>query len=173
MHLTHLHDDFYLIKDAFEDTTFQSLVREFDNKHNWNKLPQDEHIRLEGNPIDTNLHLLHQEISSVVDNYFSAYSYPNTTQLWYDYEGYINDIHCDLSPNLSANVQIYLCEGDTSMGTHCFIDDKWYSVPYVSNHGYLMFNPTQNKHGMRSPVIDKRMSLYQSFRITETPSPIW
>jgi hypothetical protein len=36
-----------------------------------------------------------------------------------------------------------------------------------------MFNPTQNKHGMRSPVIDKRMSLYQSFRITETPSPIW
>ena len=26
---------------------------------------------------------------------------------------------------------------------------------------------------MRSPVIDKRMSLYQSFRITETPSPIW
>jgi hypothetical protein len=59
------------------------------------------------------------------------------------------------------------------MGTHCFIEDTWYSVPYVSNHGYLMFNPTQNKHGMRSPVIDKRMSLYQSFRITETPSPIW
>jgi hypothetical protein len=26
---------------------------------------------------------------------------------------------------------------------------------------------------MRLPVIDKRMSLYQSFRITETPSPIW
>ena len=55
MQLTHLHDDFYLIKDAFDDATLQSLVREFDNKHNWNKLPQDEHIRLEGNPIDTNL----------------------------------------------------------------------------------------------------------------------
>ena len=47
------------------------------------------------------------------------------------------------------------------------------NVPYVKNSGYLMFNPTQHEHGMRSPVIKRRMSIYQSYRITQIPSPIW
>ncbi len=43
----------------------------------------------------------------------------------------------------------------------------------TKNGGYLMFNPTQHEHGMRSPVTNRRMSIYQSYRITEEPSPIW
>ena len=173
MQLIRLHDDFYRIEDAFNESTLSSLVKEFDSKHGWNELLQCETVRLEGNPTLTDISNWQQQLKQTISEYFNTPAWPNTTQLWYDYDGYINEMHCDLSPNLIANVQIYLCDGDISMGTHCCIDGMWRSVPYLTNNGYLMFNPTKYEHGMKTPVKEKRMSLYQSFRITEEPSPIW
>jgi hypothetical protein len=173
MQLTKLHNDFWKIADAFDTETFTSLIQEFKSKDRWNKIPQGSTIRQEGNIKHTNIDAWQQELGNIISKYFSTECYPNTTQLWYDHEDYLNDLHCDLSPNLSANVQIYLCDGDINMGTHCNIDSTWCSVPYIANHGYLMFNPTQYEHGMKTPVIDKRMSLYQSFRTTQQESPIW
>lgn len=170
MQLIKLHDDFYRIEDALDDETMTELTKCFERRDCWQQLDQGATIRQQGQH-QKGLQLPH--IENMINEYFDTTCYANSTQLWYDYEGYINDVHCDLSPNLSANVQIYLCEGDASMGTHCYIDDMWCSVPYVYNGGYLMFNPTQHQHGMRSPVVDKRMSVYQSYRITEEPSPIW
>jgi len=170
MQLIRLHDDFYRIQDAFDDETLELLIRCFDKRDCWQRLGQGANTRDEG---QYKQKLCLELIENKINEYFNTSCFANSTQLWYDYNGYINETHCDLSPNLSANLQIYLCEGDIDMGTHCYIDDTWRSVPYIYNGGYLMFNPTQHEHGMRSAVKDKRMSVYQSYRITETPSPIW
>ena len=170
MQLIKLHDDFYRIEDAFDKATIKKLRKYFKHRDCWKRLGQGAENRDEGH-YAKGLHL--PEIESVVSEYFAAQCFANSTQLWYDYEGYINEVHKDLSPNLSANVQIYLCKGELNMGTHCYIDGMWRSVPYIKNGGYLMLNPTQHEHGMRSPVTYRRMSVYQSYRITEEPSPIW
>jgi len=170
MQLIKLHDDFYRIEDAFDKATIKKLRKHFKHRDCWQRLGQGATTRDEGS-YPPGLEL--PKIESLISEYFATPCFANATQLWYDYEGYINEVHKDLSPNLSANVQIYLCKGDASMGTHCYIDGTWRSVPYVKNDGYLMFNPTQHEHGMRSPVINRRMSIYQSYRITKEPSPIW
>jgi len=170
MQLIRLHDDFYRIEDAFDKATIKKLRKYFKHRDCWQRLGQGATTRDEGHYAKgLQLPLIEEKIQE----YFATPVYANATQLWYDYEGYINEVHKDLSPNLSANVQIYLCNGDASMGTHCYIDGTWRSVPYIKNGGYLMFNPTQHEHGMRSPVINRRMSIYQSYRITKEPSPIW
>ena len=170
MQLIKLHDDFYRIEDAFDKATIKKLRKYFKQRDCWQRLGQGALNRDEGH-YKKGLHL--PEIEKKIQEYFATPCFANATQLWYDYEGYINEVHKDLSPNLSANVQIYLCKGDESMGTYCCIDGIWRSVPYIKNGGYLMFNPTQHEHGMRSPVTKRRMSIYQSYRITEEPSPIW
>lgn len=170
MQLKQIGTDFYQILNVFDEETYNLIRREFAHKHKWNVLSQGDTERLEGTlsfPIEL------KEIEIAISDYFGERCYPNTPQLWYDRAGYINGVHKDLSPNLQANVQIYLGEGDTDMGTHCFIDSQWMSVPYIMNYGYLMFNPTKHEHGMKTPVIRERYSLYQSYRLTEEPSPIW
>ena len=170
MQLIKIHDDFYRIEDAFDKDTIKELRKHFKQRDGWRQLGQGAENRDEGHyKKGLQLPLIEEKIQK----YFDTPCFANATQLWYDFEGYINEVHTDLSPNLSANLQIYLCKGDESMGTHCYIDGEWRNVPYVKNSGYLMFNPTQHEHGMRSPVINRRMSIYQSYRITETPSPIW
>ena len=170
MQLVKLHEDFYQILDVFQKEEIQRIQDEFTHHMSWKKLEQGNSIRQEGT---AQVKINWGRIQEFIDEYFGIKSYTNTTQLWYDGHGYINEVHKDLSPNLSANVQVYLSEGDETMGTHCYIDNIWYNVPYKFNTGYLMFNPTKHEHGMRSPVQDYRMSLYQSFRITKEPSPIW
>lgn len=170
MQLKKIGTDFYQILNAFDEDTYNLLRREFVHKSKWNKLTQGDTVRFEGTlSFPVTLH----EIELVISDYFAKPCYANTPMLWYDHAGYINEVHKDLSPNLSANVQIYLCEGDTDMGTHCFVNGRWMSVPYIYNCGYLMFNPTRHEHGMKTPVIRERMSLYQSYRLTEEPSPVW
>ena len=170
MQLVRLHDDFWRIEDALSERTIKKLQKSFKHRDCWQRLGQGSANRDEGT---FNQGLKLAVIENKISEYFGTTCFANATQLWYDYEGYINEVHKDLSPNLSANVQIYLCKGELNMGTHCYIDGMWRSVPYIKNGGYLMFNPTKHEHGMRSPVVDKRMSVYQSYRITEEPSPIW
>tara|TARA_R110001592_G_scaffold88713_1_gene261167 strand:- start:459 stop:971 length:513 start_codon:yes stop_codon:yes gene_type:complete len=170
MQLVKLHEDFYQILDVFQEEEMEKIQNEFIHHMCWKKLSQGNSIREEGT---AQVKINWGRIQELIDEYFGVKSYTNTTQLWYDWRGYTNEVHKDLSPNLSANVQVYLSKGDETMGTHCYIDETWYSVPYKFNSGYLMFNPTKHEHGMRSPVQDYRMSLYQSFRITKEESPIW
>lgn len=100
--------------------------------------------------------------------------YQNGPQLWYDNEGYINTIHDgDVSPNHCVNVQVYLGSGAENMGTCCYDEGAWHSVPYRANCGYMLIGPTLIPHGMQHPVTGHRMSLYQGFRNTEVPSDIW
>jgi len=170
MQLIKLHDDLYQIKEVFTQEQMTVIQEEFVHKMCWTKLAQGETIREQGT---AQVQIDWEEIQDKVTDYFGTTCYPNNTQLWYDWDGYVNRLHKDSSPNLSANVQVYLSDGPEEMGTYCYIDNTWHMVPYKFNCGYLMFNPTEHEHGMRSPVKDYRMSLYQSFRITEKASPIW
>ena len=113
MQLVRLHDDFWRIEDALSERTIKKLQKSFKHRDCWQRLGQGSANRDEGT---FNQGLKLAVIENKISEYFGTTCFANATQLWYDYDGYINETHCDLSPNLSANVQIYLCEGEIAMG---------------------------------------------------------
>jgi len=182
-------DLFYRVTDVFDKSTLTLLQAQYWNKHTWRELYQENGILRHESHCDLELSSL-LEIQKWIENKLSIQVYPNSTQLWYDYPDYINHMHVDGSPNLYVNCQIYLIDSENKdQGTHFRVSEPllfngkpredglmehtWYSVPYEVNTGYIMFKPTEYTHGTKYPVTDQRMSLYQSYRITKEPSPIW
>jgi hypothetical protein len=174
-------DGFYQISDVLSDSLLRDLIKEFSYSYQWSRLDAtdpDSRIRLQNSlHIDSELsQKIKKELEPIVE-FTQAMTgrtlYQNSPQLWEDGPGYINVIHYDTSPNLSVNIQIYLSNSVENIGTHCFKDDIWYSVPYKLNHGYIMIDPTTLLHGTKYPVIDQRRSLYQSYRTTPNQSDIW
>jgi len=177
MQLTKIHKDFYFIEDVFTDETLNFLAIQCIAQKNGKILEQGDTIRNEcgiNSRAQTMVMESLREPQQLIEEYFNKSAYGNSTQLWHDESGYINGLHKDHSPNLQANVQVYLNDGNKNMGTYIIVEEILeYSVPYKKNCGYLMFNPTSNLHGTKYPVEGKRLSLYQSYRLTEQPSPIW
>lgn len=156
----------------FSIKLLEELDRSFVNTDSWRLLTGAAGYRHEQGITST---LLNKEIIPIIEfieKTINKKIYPNATQLWYDHAGYQNGFHTDLSPNLAVNLQVYLNDSDSDIGTSCF-DDAWYSVPFKKNSGYILIGPTKIKHGMKSIVKDKRLSLYQSFRDTKEISDIW
>ena len=174
-------EGFYQLSDVLSSKLLMELIREFSYSYNWDRLldtDPDSRIRLQNSlHIDSELAgKIKQELAPVIEFAESITGrtlYQNSPQLWEDGPGYLNAIHCDTSPNLSVNVQVYLSNSVENIGTHCFKDNTWYSVPYQLNHGYIMLDPTKLLHGMRYPVVDQRRSLYQSYRDFPEQLPIW
>ena len=173
---------FYQINNVFDTELLKQLLREFDNTQHWQTLTATDKkatIRYQlGLQLNSELaqEIYHAllPVQAFAENLISHKLYQNSPQLWEDTPGYINEPHCDVSPNLVVNVQVYLSNSSAdNIGTGCSLDDKWHSVPYQANTGYVMFNPTQVKHGMQYPVIDQRRSLYQSYRATVVASDVW
>lgn len=181
MLITKITDNFYQLTDVFSAELLTVLVGVFDQVDDtWNRIPDagTNVLRLQ--------HSLNINYSPGTDIYRelapalsiaevqTGKLYQNGPQLWYDGTGYINTIHDgDVSPNHCVNVQVYLNDGDASMGTWCFDQDAWHQAVYRKNCGYMLIGPTRIPHGMKSPVVDSRLSLYQGFRNTEIPSDIW
>lgn len=174
-------EGFYHISDVLDSALLIDLIREFSHSYQWTKLTNtdpDSCIRLENNlHIDSELSKKIKKALEPVAEFAQGVTnrtlYQNSPQLWEDGPGYINVIHRDTSPNLSVNVQVYLSDSMENMGTHCFKDNTWYSVPYKLNHGYIMIDPTKLLHGMKYPVVGQRRSLYQSYRDFSDQLPIW
>lgn len=168
-----LTDNFYQLTDVFSETTLTALLEQFDDKSSWICRPRDAttDTRLEG-PLPFEIDV-YSELNPLVEQIVKTKLYPNGPSLWYDPPGYVNLVHQDLSPDLAVNVQIYLTDGDSAAGTHCYDNESWYSVPYQKNSGYLLIGPTQLLHGMRAPTTVQRLSLYQSYRTTKEPANIW
>ncbi len=174
-------DGFYQISKILSDNLLMDLIREFSHSYKWDRLDSTDpeaRIRLQNSlHIDSELsQRIKKELEPVVEftqNIIGRTLYQNSPQLWEDSPGYINVIHCDTSPNLSVNIQIYLSNSVENIGTHCFKDDTWYSVPYKLNCGYIMVDPTKLLHGTKYPVVDQRRSLYQSYRDQPTQVDIW
>jgi len=182
MQLAPITENFFQLVDVFTPAMLTRLVDEFTNTDHWERLTATDpsgHTRLQlGIQLNTPLaHAINQALNyavSFAENKLSRVLYQNSPQLWQDGPGYLNVPHCDFSPNLTVNIQVYLSNSvDTDIGTWCVENDSWYGVPYQCNTGYLLFNPTQIEHGMRYPVADQRSSLYQSYRATEIASEIW
>jgi len=182
MLIEELHPCFYHIKDIFTKQRLTELQSLFWDKHTWDEL-YDGHNNLRHEKYcSLNLTELN-EIKTFIENKLQTEIYANTAQLWFDYPGYVNHLHKDRSPNLSVNVQIYLIDSDNKeQGTYLldtFVKPngqkihKWHGIDYVANTGYIMFDPTKYKHGMKNPVKDHRMSLYQSYRTTQEPVDFW
>ena len=174
-------DGFYQISEVLSDKLLIDLIREFSYSYKWDKLDSTDpeaRIRLQNSlHIDSDLsQRIKKELEPIIEftqDTIGRTLYQNSPQLWEDSPGYINVIHYDTSPNLSVNVQIYLSDSVENIGTHCFKDNTWYSVPYKLNYGYIMVDPTKLLHGTKYPVIDQRRSLYQSYRDQPTQVDIW
>ena len=162
----------------FTEQQLTELRSLFWDKHTWRELDDGDSIRHEKNlnyPIDGL-----EEIQNFIEDKLKKPVYANWPQLWFDYPGYINRLHKDMSPNVHVNLQIYLVDSNNKQQGTYFVDDvtneeksNIYGIDYAVNTGYLMFVPTRYSHGMQHPVIDHRMSLYQSYRITEHAISEW
>lgn len=181
MLITPVTDHFYLLTDVFSTQLLDALVDVYSQRNStWANIVDDgtDVLRQQYslNVNDSPGTDIYQELKPAIDlaNAHVGQLYQNGPQLWYDSEGYINTIHDgDVSPNHCVNVQVYLNNGDQSMATWCFDQDTWHQAVYGKNCGYMLIAPTRIPHGMRSPVIGERMSLYQGFRNTVVPSDIW
>lgn len=174
-------ENFYQLTDVFTIELFNKLVSVFDqDRSTWSTIADagTQVLRLQ-HSLSVNEELgqqINQELKSIINLVESRVGklYQNGPQLWYDNEGYINTIHDgDVSPNHCVNVQVYLSNGTENMGTCCYDEGAWHQVPYRANTGYMLVNPTKIPHGMKHPVTDYRISLYQGFRNTQVPSDIW
>ena len=174
-------ENFYQLTDVFSPDLYQRLVSIFNQDRSaWLQIADDNtDVKRQQLSLSINDYL-GQHINKELRKYVRTVEphvgrlYQNGPQLWYDNEGYINTIHDgDVSPNHCVNVQVYLSDGDERMGTCCYDEGAWHSVPYRANSGYMLIGPTRIPHGMQNPVTDHRISLYQGFRNTEIPSDIW
>lgn len=191
MLITQITENFYQLENVFDDTLLDTLLDVFSSDTtNWLEIPDGRSPlpRLQYRPeLDlVDYDALCLDILIALDparelaESLVGKLYPNNLQLWYDPSGYINTIHNgDVSPNHGVNMQVYLTDGNENMGTYCYDKitgteiNKWHAIPYKRNCGYIMFHPTRVPHGMKHCVVGERISLYQSFRSTETPSDIW
>ena len=182
MQLTPVAPGFYQIQNVLNQQLLDRLLQEFDDVAHWQVLRDTDKnatVRYQLG-LQLNSGLAEQICQALLpvqvfaENAMHHELYQNSPQLWEDTVGYINEPHCDFSPNLAVNVQVYLSHSQAqNTGTGCWHNGVWYQVPYQHNSGYLMLNPTQLRHGMQHPVIDQRRSLYQSYRATVEASPVW
>jgi hypothetical protein len=175
-------DGFYQLKNVFSESLLKELQGKFSGSNTWPILTETSKLanvryQLGLSLQDTISKKIKEELAPVIDfaeKEIGITLYQNSPQLWDDTVGYENQLHFDRSPNLTVNTQVYLSNSITEeIGTHCIQYMGWYSVPYKCNHGYIMIDPINIYHGMRSPVPDRRHSLYQSFRSTETFIENW
>jgi hypothetical protein len=188
-------EKFYRLENVFSDNLLNTILSVYNrDQSTWIQQTDGkaDALRIQFNPDassdDTVLYndlsaQIHQELLPVIELAESVTGnqlYQNNPQFWQDHEGYINTIHAgDISPNHFVNVQVYLCDGNTNMGTYCYDRTEsgamaWHSVPFKRNCGYMMLYPTQTPHGMKHRVSGgNRLSLYQGFRSTEHPVEIW
>lgn len=175
MHITQISEHFFKIDNVLSGSLLNTLQDQFKDRANWATLNDAEFkIREECNiPIHSLLaKQIHKELGPLLEHCKTTL-YPNAPQLWFDNTGYLSNIHKDHSINLTVNVQIYLTNGQDDIGTHCYDNDSWYSVPYKENCGYMLIGPTQILHGMKTPTVGQRLSLYQSYRSTLVPVNDW
>jgi hypothetical protein len=180
MQLIPVSENFIHLVDALEPRLLADLLAEFNSTDHWERLTTTDlynHTRLQlgvDGQLSEDVDVALRPIIDMAEARLGVKLYQNTTQLWLDGPGYLNQPHCDFSPNLVVNIQVYLADSvTTDIGTCCFDQAEWRQVPYALNQGYILFNPTQIQHGMQRPVQDRRLSLYQSYRATEIASDIW
>ena len=176
MQITKLTNDFYQLTNVFDSELLQKIHTCFLNKSKFLKLWQGDFYRLECGDFDetTRLEIIQQLLTAQQQaEIILGNLYYNSTQLWEDSDGYLNTTHKDSSVNLVANIQVYVLPGDESMGTSIIENEITTSVPYKYNCGYMLLNPTNIEHGMLSAVIDRRMSVYQSYRSTQRTINEW
>ena len=180
MQLIPVTENFIHLIDALEPGLLAELLAEFESTDHWQELTDTDpghHVRRQlgvDGQLSEDVDLALRPIVTQAELRLGCQLYQNTTQLWLDGPGYLNQPHRDFSPNLVVNIQVYLTDSvTTNIGTGCWDQGQWHSVPYARNTGYVMFNPTGLEHGMQHPVQDRRLSLYQSYRATEIASDQW
>lgn len=179
MLVTQITTNFYQLTDVFSDNTFTILANAFNDRTSWTRIPQST----VGMRVQSSIEMFEGLGDSIFKEVYPALEiaektvgklYQNGPQLWYDTDQYINAIHDgDVSPNHCVNVQVYLNDGDAGMGTWAFDDGEWHRAEYRKNCGYMLIGPTRVPHGMKSRVVNERMSVYSGYRNTEIPSDIW
>ena len=163
---------FFVVDHLFDEFQLAQLVGVYETQPT-NTIPCITIASRKAWHLDTDKFDLIDYITSVVQNKTSRKIFPNisTFQLWEDPPGYINTIHKDLSSDMDINIQIYLDNDPSNIGTCAFIDQEMFGpVPYVKNCGYILFEPHFISHGMikKVPQGVTRRSLYLSWRYNET-----
>ena len=107
MNIIKLTDNFYHLVDVFDDTLLQKIHTCFQDKTRFSKLFQGDYYRLESGDFDQAVRtaiLEHLQPAQQFAESILGKLYTNNTQLWEDFDGYVNAMHKDASVNLTANI---------------------------------------------------------------------
>jgi hypothetical protein len=180
MKITKVHNKFYILEDVFSDVLLDKLKSNFDLADSIShRMWQGDFARIEigsdytPKALQEEILIEMQPIIEFIETVINSSVYPNNIQFWVDEDGYCNAMHTDHSDNLGVNLQVYLTDGDESMGTSVIIDGETHTAPYRYNCGYILFDPTHIQHGMLGKVNGIRKSIYQSFRTTIQDTSDW
>jgi hypothetical protein len=154
----------YQISEVFE----QSLLNEIINLQNVEKIITRSGKNREVYAVDDSLKLkivssvlttisetMNIKLSDIKQKYFFS------VEVWKDEPGYYLGPHKD-HPSVENIIITYLNDGNESMGTMFYDDEKKHAVPYKSNCGLMLFNSDTIVHGMNKRVdgVNYRHSVY-------------
>jgi hypothetical protein len=176
--ITKLTDNFYELTDVLSLSTVRALLLLVSQSTNHNILngltgKRDE-VNIDANTLFARTIAFElSQLTTQIELLLGKKLYANSPSIWSDHIGYQNGMHVDQSTNLSVNVQIYLNDSAGDIGTYCYDDHAWHTATFGINRGYCLIGPTKITHGMKSAVVDSRISLYQSYRDTLIASSEW
>ena len=101
-------------------------------------------------------------ITAELEKMFNTKLKFNSLDIWHDYNNYDNPPHLDDS-RIKLHLQIYLGD-EENLGTSLYANENrssiFHTFKYKCNSGYALLHNNHSWHGIESPIINNRKSLY-------------
>ena len=101
-------------------------------------------------------------IRSILEKKFKIKLKFDSLDLWYDHYDYDNPPHLDDS-RIKLHLQIYLGD-EENLGTSLYANENrsslFHTFNYKCNSGYALLHNDHSWHGLESPIVNDRKSLY-------------
>jgi len=168
MQVRKIADGFYSLSDVFSEDQLSNFREMFEttSTRTYEVLDPREQGRMAWN---LSIDEFAEMFKDLAEEKFDSELWESDSMLWHDPKGFFCDMHVDRNTNIAVSIQVYLDDGDFMQGTQCETEDGVFMKGYRRNTGYLMLNPRDRRHGMKSPAGTDRKSFYMYFRDKETP----
>ena len=109
---------------------------------------------------------LNTNITSALEKTFNTKLRFNSLDIWHDYNNYDNPPHLDDS-RIKLHLQIYLGD-EENLGTSLYANENrssiFHTFNYKCNSGYALLHNDHSWHGLESPIVNDRKSIYVRYQ---------
>jgi hypothetical protein len=171
------------IQNVLPKNVLDKLNTYYDTTDQWKPEPQGEIHTMDGNDCggsftiprrsliwaeDTVLEEMYQSFDMLADTIGTMWNKKleiHSVNFWEDQPGFVLPHHID-PYFISAAIQIYINDNDESAGTELFNENKelLHKVPWVKNSGYVLNSIPTSWHGVTTPSMQKRRSVYAIYK---------